>query len=329
MKYDLNKLNKQISYSLILVFVLTGCSLANSPWTHYPLEDDTIVIAWNIEEDFNGDIWVGGSSSAMPVFNPTTESFFYKHLPESIPQPQEIILGREGDMWIGTREGMIRYRFQQDTGLFSIGETVLANQDIRSILQDTQGILWVGTVTDGLYQSRDDGLTWQAVSVDRQKELGFVYDVYEDNQNNIWVSSAAGIYTNDKISGKWSRFNQPKLLDRQIVDTVFEDSRGFLWFGTRGGLVRYDPLNNLWHTFTTENVFPDKYILAIAEDKTGDLWFGSSDGATRFSAGSGEWINFNEEDGYIDAQVMDILFDRDGNVWFATFGDGLFKYEVN
>jgi ligand-binding sensor domain-containing protein len=329
MKYDLIK---KISCGLFLVFILAGCSLANNQWTHYPPEEYSI--AFDIDEDLNGDLWVTTSSlGSISVFDPSTESWFFRHLPDPITSDyiRTLSVSQEGDVWVGTKEGMIRYQFHQDTGLFSIGETVLIKNDIRTILQDSRGTLWVGTAADGLFRSVDNGLTWQAISIDSQNELKIVFHIYEDNHNKVWISAGPGIYTNEGGGEEWVLFthpNQPQLLERR-VDTIFEDSRGNLWFGTTVGLVQHDPDRDQWQTFTTDDVLPDGYVHAIAEDKTGDLWFGTSDGVTRFSPANGEWRTFNEEDGFIDGQVMDILIDRGGNLWFVTFWDGIFKYYLN
>jgi len=104
-----------------------------------------------IAEDENGLLWIG-SNRGLDHFDPNTgASKHFLHNPQdsrslSNNQVISLLVGDEGEVWIGT-SGSGLDRLDRNTGIFSnySEEDGLPNNVINSIVEDTQGYLWLST----------------------------------------------------------------------------------------------------------------------------------------------------------------------------------------
>jgi len=201
----------------------------------------------------------------------------------------------------------------------------LASNVVTSIIQDEQGILWIGgaeglTLFDGknfdIYASamRDDNVLCAA----------------RDKQGNLWFgtgSDAAYKYNGEQ----WQKIT-PVIDDLRpniTVQDIFVDKQGDIWFAVTGnqghrtapmdhGVTRYD--GNDWTSFLGRT-----NVTTIFQDNQGNLWFGSNVGVTRYDGSN--WQTFTTEDGLADNYVVAITEDSQGNMWFGTWADGVSRYD--
>ena len=130
------------------------------------------------------------------------------HGPKSIVR--NIIQDKKGDIWLASWEGIIRYEpAKESSNSFSLptgkaGFTNFTNKEglrrfhVFSILEDSKGNIWFGTIGGGIYH-------YNPLAVQQGKEAftnittenGLVYDgigcIYEDRSGKIWIGTQAGI----------------------------------------------------------------------------------------------------------------------------------------
>ena len=149
-----------------------------------------------------------------------------------------LINTRRGNIYIGTRNGLYRFDFAGNTFL-NIPE-IPADCFVHSILEDKNGILWIGTMGKGLYY------------YDPIRKIA--RNILHDPKNKISLSSNS-------------------------VTTVFEDSSGQMWVGTEGGgLCRYIPETNSFTSYQVKDGLPGNTIYKILEDSKANLWISTSQG---------------------------------------------------
>ncbi len=201
----------------------------------------------------------------------------------------------------------------------------LASNRVTSVIQDNQGILWIGGAEGlTLFDSKDFDIYTGAMRNNN------VLCAARDKQGNLWfgtVTDAAYKYTGEE----WQKIT-PVIKDLRpnvTIKDIFVDKQGDIWFAVTGnqghrtapmdhGVTRYD--GNDWTSFLGRT-----NVTTIFQDNQGNLWFGSNVGVTRYDGSN--WETFTTEDGLADNYVVAITQDNQGNMWFGTWADGVSRYD--
>ncbi|WP_336517129.1 two-component regulator propeller domain-containing protein [Pollutibacter soli] len=177
-----------------------------------------------------------------------------------------------GNLWIGTNEGLDL--LDRKTGRFTHygnnnNDTAGTNYpQILKIYEDKNRMLWIcGKSLSKDHMSpgainRFDPATKKFTPYlqDSAKANNgipgtWLRDMYEDNENNFWIVTDAGLYTMDRNTAKSTRyypdpFNSGNLSQTPVAEElgsdihfITEDSSGALWVGIgQHGVNRYDPV---------------------------------------------------------------------------------------
>jgi len=205
-------------------------------------------------------------------------------------------------------------------------EDGLADNIVTSVIQDKQGILWVGS-TEGL--TRYDGSRFE-IYTDSLVDTHIICTA-RDSQGNLWFgTSREGAY--EYTGTGWQHFNPGNTgngLPGVQINAILVDNQDNIWFATTGnvgqrtapidyGVTRYDGSD--WKTFLGRT-----RVTTIFQDNQGNLWFGTNDGVTCYDGAY--WETFTTEDGPADNYVVAITQDTQGNMWFGTWNDGTSRYD--
>ncbi len=122
-------------------------------------------------------------------------------------------------------------------------ENGLSHNNVRSVTQDRQGFIWVGTQS-GL--NRYDGYTFTVYrnTPDDVKSLSNseVCGIFEDQAGRFWVGTFGGVNQLDRITGRFKRYplgTAPHEAEPGAC-VFYQDQSGTLWLGTNVGLFHYD-----------------------------------------------------------------------------------------
>ena len=138
--------------------------------------------------------------------------------------------------------------FPQDLRFEHISiEDGLSQITINSILQDSRGFMWFGTI-DGLNKYDGYNFTVFRNDPDNPNSLSnnLVYSIYEDRSGTLWIGTeGGGLNKFDREKEQFSHYrhdpNNPESLSNDIVWSINEDRSGTLWIGTwGGGLNKFD-----------------------------------------------------------------------------------------
>ena len=105
---------------------------------------------------------------------------------------------------------------------------------MRTIADDGEGNLWIGTKGGGLNRLRDGRFT----SITKANGLpgNSVSAVQVDTQGVLWVATSGGLA---RLSGgKWTRYSKQEGLASNNLGYLLEDGHGYLWLGSNAGLLR-------------------------------------------------------------------------------------------
>ena len=194
-------------------------------------------------------------------------------------------------------------------------EQGLMDPDIASILEDTKGNMWFGSVGRGV--CRYDGKTFTNYTETEGLTLTGNNLMIEDRNGNIWIGTDWGLY---KYDGKYFTMYPGEIFNWFL--SMLESKNGNIWFGTQNGV--FEKKGNLWIHYTEEQGLINNIVKSIAEDRYGNVWFGTEKGVCKYDGVS--FTHFTEKEGLISNIVASIIEDKNGNLWFGTIR-GVSKYD--
>jgi ligand-binding sensor domain-containing protein/class 3 adenylate cyclase len=279
----------------------------------------------------------------------------------------DIIQDRNGYMYIGTYDGLVRFDGFNFTILNKNTAADFLSVSARTIFEDSKGVLWVGSNDEGVGKIEEDKITMYTIKDGLPSNS--IRDIVEDSSGNIWIGTASGVFYIDSEG----EFHFPEGLDEfgeeaPLVVALYCDTAGRIWMLTSdaGGLYYYTS-----GTFVKMSSLPfveEGFITAIGQDTSGAFWFGISPfGLIRYDEGEstvfkentpfedenitaiycdhsgsmwfgtehgmilyrdGQFFTYTEKEGLVDNNVKRILEDREGNIWIATDRGGVEKMSM-
>lgn len=263
-----------------------------------------------------------------------------------------------GFLWIATNDGLCRYDGPNQLEIFRADEkgkgNSLASSNIRSIFEDSQQNLWIGTRLGGLTRYHQPSGSWKTFQHDATQPTTLSNDevltIMEDSQQRLWIGTENGLNLFDSKTETFTRFlsdlSNPFSLGGKAILDVFEDNKGWIWVGTWGGgmhlLLTDDLTQKELPKFRRINPTvnkPTHNVWKIYQDRQNRYWIGThggglflmqlpSDASNRLN--KQKWNpqfhnyveNSDNPQSITSNSVQDILQDKKGKLWVAT-GYGL------
>jgi len=202
------------------------------------LDGNPISAVTSIGEDAKGRLWVAAGGRLLFMENERLTP-----VPgwTNVFDIKVIARDNRGDMWIGT-DGDGLFRFADDKMTTIRTRDGLPSNQIRAILNDRQGALWVGT-TAGLSRYQDGKFT----NFNTTNGLGNdrVMSLYEDGDGVLWVATRGGLSRYQ--DGRFFNIRASDGLPDNYIFNVLDDGQGGLWLSNGKGIcrARKDDLNAL------------------------------------------------------------------------------------
>jgi ligand-binding sensor domain-containing protein/signal transduction histidine kinase len=295
-------------------------------------------------EDRQGNLWVA-TGEGLDEFDPKRGHVTF-HVPLHEPHELSFYEGRDGVFWILSASGNGLAVLDRRRGIvtrYSFAATDprgLPLTGVIQMLEDRQGNLWVGTLSDGLLlfdrrhrrliRYRHDPSNPDSIPEDR------ITSLFQDREGNIWVGLGATqptFFTPRSDPFKTLPFDSRNRanLGEKLVNAIFQDHKGVLWIGTTGALDRCDSTGNQCTHYAIPGHGIASDVLSITEDRTGALWVGTSgQGLCRFNGATGHcrmFVHSASDPTSLSNDTVDrLLIDREGVMWVAT-ADGLDEFD--
>lgn len=215
----------------------------------------------------------------------------------------------------------------------------LSQSTVMSILQDSQGFLWLATES-GL--DRYDGYSIREYRRERGNKNGlasdYIWKVAEDARGDLWLATVGGgIARWDRRNDHFQQYRHnpadPYSLASDAIRTLLIDAKGQVWAATeRHGLDVLDPrtgrARHFHHVEGNSRSLSADAVFALYTDRAGRLWVGTDKGLSRYESESDDFNNDVAEAGALDgAKVRTILEDHAGALWIGTYDNGLYRLD--
>lgn len=213
---------------------------------------DSVVLA--LYGDRDGVLWVGTNSGGIAaVENGRVRAVYTAADGLAHNSVRTIRQTRNGDLWVGTLEGLSRLRDGRVT-TYTAADGLSAGH-VRAVHEDEAGQLWIGTYGGGLNRFADGEFT----TIGREDGLAddVVSSIVEDDAGFFWMSGNRGIYRvaldqlNAVADGEIPRVHsvlygtedglRKAETNGGFQPSAWKDTRGRLWFPTVEGVAVVDP----------------------------------------------------------------------------------------
>ena len=215
---------------------------------------------------------------------------------------QTALCDKQGNLWFGVFYGGIMFYDIHKKMFQQVFPKEYATQDVRSLYEDAEGSIWVGT-SDGVFQiDRDSKTILQHTHVPDN----LVRTVIKDKKGQIWVGSfGGGIFL---YSTKWEVLKRIQYLPKLPLNTInqiFEDSKGYIWAATGEGLVQFNN-KSPWEykVYQRNEGLANTFIWAIEEDEKQNIWFSTNQGISCFVRNEENIYNYDFRDNIPMAKAL-------------------------
>lgn len=291
----------------------------------------------DIAIDADGAAWIGTIGGVTRFDAQSWRTLSGPELPAGV-EVVTALRDSTGALWFGTEGyGLIHYD-GRSTRRLTQEEHGLPSNNVRSLLEDNAGSLWVGFAGEELVKaqlvSRADlnavqPADWQAVA---QDALGpaVARASLRARDGSLWFGLQNRLTRyrpgENEQTGAWQLLTT---LDGEISqNALLEDSSGRIWVGTSAGLSRYDPATRTWRTFTAADGLGHDQVLSLVEiptDTGGNvLYAGMQEGGiARYDAEAERWQPFAS----LTTPVYALLAGPTQTLWAGT-ANGLRRYDL-
>lgn len=206
-----------------------------------------------------------------------------------------LLKDRNGRMWAGSFGGGLNLAVPDGRGGFTFRRffcTTYGQRRIRSLCQDKNGWIWVGT-SEGLIVFRPERLLknpndFYTYSWNNNKlRSNEIRSVKTDSRGNVWIAESRAGFCICKLAKdtdyaklQFIHYNTKDGLVNNMVQSFVEDRYGRMWISTEYGISCFIPETKAFRNFflsneLTKNVYAENSALRLAD---GRLAFGTNAG---------------------------------------------------
>lgn len=207
-----------------------------------------------------------------------------------------------------------------------------------ALLQDKNGIIWIGTSQGDVFKYQDS--SYSMIHIPGNKT--FINALSMDRSGMLWIgTNGNGLFrynTKNKSTQHYTTSNHTstKAITNNIILDVFVDKDNNVWIGTDGGgLNLYQQDQDKFFAFKQNTYinFPiaDNSILSIYQGADNIMWIGTVHGGvsyfknhTTISHIPPSVLAFDQ----VDEQTSQILEASNGDIWISAGRNGLRRYDT-
>lgn len=290
--------------------------------------------------------YITGDKDGNVYFNADNALYRYNILSQQfsclIENGVHALFSHEENLWIGINDS-ICIMDTQSIKLQFFCKLENSGQHATTIRIDNSNRCWIGTNT-GFYLKE----------IKKPMECILPHyeipDVFEDSQNNLWISTRMDgmfmrspdgtmkhFFRNSTVHDRsaynpigFSHKNKNMIASNQVRNFA-EDNYGNIWIGTFLGLNKYNPHNGEFTVYTHNNTsgsLSHSSVFPIYKDRQGTIWLGTYYGGVNFFNPEADLFtlysaNINSDNCLSYPFVGHMAEDKNENIWICTEGGGL------
>ena len=305
-----------------------------------------------VHEDRHHTVWVVPQGGTFAYFDEERQQlcpYVIKAknlLQQSVSSIVKYCVDKQQNLWFTGSKDVCQLSFRYNH--FKVN-SVMSNDEVRSLLTDRDGRTWAGT-RDGFlvvfdadhrrlgFLNRSGKITQQRVHFSEK-----LYALYQDIEGRLWIGTKGEGLFMLSPDGKFTHYHHDakdnwSLSSNDVYDVV-NDNQGRLWVATFGGGVNLMDFSGeqlrFIHSGNELKGYPiNDYsrVRRIAFDKNDVMWISTNSGlltcSQKFSHPSQlRFFHsshvFRDTKSLLSSDVLQTLIGRDGKVYVVTLGGGV------
>lgn len=265
-----------------------------------------------------------------------------------------ILQDAKGYLWIGTRDGLIRfdgYTFRNFHKIPGDSNSIGANY-VSCLASDKHNNIWIGFLTGGV--SCYNLSTGQFKNYYPDSKAGHIpaaeiSSIFIDKDNTPWIGvMQRGLFKLDQHSGVFTSYNLSTFSDpfyteesKKVYNTVYalyQDKDGLFWAATHDGLYTFDKKQEKFTAIRQGLLKRGKLrndcFGSIVGDSTG-FWMGAwAGGISHYNKFDGKWETYKYDSANLENETKNIISDvqvrNNGMLWVTSLdrGFGIFTPSI-
>ena len=206
-------------------------------------------------------LWIGTWSGGLNLYDPILNKYYHIKFEEGVQQSVQYncitaIIGdkfsQDNVIWIGTDGGGFSRLWYKNENQYYFEHyqynqndiNSLSDNSVTSLLQDKNGLIWVGTKNGGLNRFNPKSKEFKIyTSLDNNSCITNISCLYEFIDGNIWIgTNGSGLIEFDPLNEKCTNYkfdyqNPNSLNSNKIlsINSFSENDKDYLLIGTEGG----------------------------------------------------------------------------------------------
>ncbi|QIP17320.1 response regulator [Spirosoma aureum] len=189
--------------------------------------------------------------------------------------------------WVATNRGTL---WELDTKTWQIEPVkgfTRTNNSFRTILEGSDGTLWIGTLGRGLieWRRRTGLIRRHRFSLPDGLDDSHVTCLLEDRQHRLWVGTLGGLHRFNTSRQRFELISTDNGLSNDAIMSLCQDRRGNVWVATNDGLCQLNEAGQVVRTYRKSDGLPgnDFTEKAVSQSPDGTLFWGGKYGLTVFN----------------------------------------------
>lgn len=251
-------------------------------------------------EDSQQQLWAGSYFNGLAIIDKATgKSKYIKEFSDKENKGHNervfcLLEDKDKHVWIGTYgSGLYKMSLSQQLLAQYKSENAenddwnsdrLCNDWINCIVEDDEGLLWIGTC-NGLSCLEPESETFlNILSRDNPLTKAFIHTLLQDNNGFIWIGTSEGLYRFDKKEKEYVLYDTSQGLPSNVICGIIEDSNGNIWISTHQGISKFIAKTNIFvNYYASDGLQGNEFTRgAYFQNQRGKIFFGGTSGITGF-----------------------------------------------
>ncbi len=221
------------------------------------------------------------------------------------------VLANKNNLWIGLENGLLK----TDPYCFADHEYYdkalgIPNDRITGFEYDSKGVIWVSSLSDGLYFRTPGALKFKRFNY-TNSVIGNRINDMAISGNKLYLATTGGFYTINTSTGIVDRLSTERGLPHNSINFVYLDRDRNIWIGPKSsGICKVDSANIEVHKLSKAPI----NVSGMTEDSQGNFWLSTvGKGVLKYTRDT--LISVTITDGLAKNYCYDIACDKKDRLW--------------